>query len=863
MPGMTSPPRLARWLLQWALTGPTRSAIVGDIEEEFARHVAPRLDPRSARRWYWRQTLLSIAACVRGPDAPDAGRAHLKEPRMTLAARVEEVRDDVIGALRQMRRAPAFTALAATTLALGIGANSAIFALVDATLLRPLPVHEPDRIVMLAERTDTGSPSRVSPANLLDWRERARTFDNIAGFAAYVGSMVMPGTDGTPESVTRQWVTSGFFEVFGVRPLVGRTFGPADEVRGAPAAVVINETFWRTRFGGDPSVVGRVVHLDGEPYTIVGVVPRDFQLTGRASLWAVIAIEHDPGERGDHFFQAVGRVRAGVSLDAARADLEAVAAGLAREFPASNAGRRVTFAPLHDALIGSELRLTSMLFLGVVGFVLLICCANVANLLMARAAVRTRELAIRTALGAARGRVVRQLITESLVLAALGGLLGLGIGAAIAAAAPALIPPGLLPPAVTVVFDLRVAAFCVVATLSVGLLFGVAPAWQATRLDTTTVLAADSRAVAGGGGRIRRVLVGAEVATAVVLVAGAGLLLRTLVAVETFDRGYRATEVLTMLVDPLGDRYPTPESLLQFYDAVRRETAAIPGVAAVAWTSDLPLTASDARNLSFEIVGDPAIDERRRPAADSHLVSPEYFDAIQLPIVAGRGFSDRDTADSPKVCLVNEALVHAHLRGRTPLGRQLALRPASRPRAEPASCEIVGVVRQVRGRPDEREAFVQIYRPIAQRPTDDVFLVVRPTRGDAAALTSAVRAAISRVDRDQLVGVRDIQTLEDVAWTATERHRFRAVLVLDLRSSGAHAGDGGRLRHRRLRGAAAAARLRGATGPRREPGRRPAPRRRRRRAGLRRRSRHRPARRRGARTDARCRARRRGSRSIP
>jgi putative ABC transport system permease protein len=260
--------------------------------------------------------------------------------------------------------------------------------------------------------------------------------------------------------------------------------------------------------------------------------------------------------------------------------------------------------------------------------------------------------------------------------------------------------------------------------------------------------------------------------------AGAGLLLRTLVAVETFDRGYRATEVLTMLVDPLGSRYPTRESLLQFLDAVRRETQAVPGVAAAAWSSDLPLTAGDARNLSFEIVGDPAVDERRRPAADNHLVSPEYFDAIQLPIVTGRGFTDRDTAASPQVCLVNEALVGGHLLGRTPLGRHLALRPASRPRAAPMSCEIVGVVRQVRGRPDERDAFVQVYRPIAQRPSDDIFLVVRAATGDAAALTSAVRAAIARVDREQLVSVRDIRTLENVAWTATERHRFRAVLVL-------------------------------------------------------------------------------------
>ncbi len=778
MPVATSPPRLARWILQRALTGPTRSAIVGDIEEEFAAYIVPRLGARAARRWYWRQTVLSIAACLRGPDAPQPARP--MEPRMSLTRRFDELRDDTAGALRQMRRAPGFTALAVTTLALGIGANSAIFALVDATLLRPLPVHEPDRLAMLSERTATGAPSRVSPPNLIDWRERARSFESLAGFAPRVGAMVMPGPDGVAESVSRQWVTAGYFDVFRVRPLIGRTFTDADNAEGAPDTAVINETFWRTRFGGNPAVVGRIVRLDGDPYTIVGVVPRDVQLTGRTSLWAILKISRQPEARGAHYLQVVGRLRAGVSADAARADLESVAAGLARDFPEANAGRRPVLEPLHDALIGSELRLTSLLFLGVVGFVLLICCANVAHLLLARAAVRRRELAIRAALGAGRARVVRQLVTESLVLAAIGGAFGLAIGAAITSAAPTLLPAGLLPPAVTVAFDLRVVAFCAAATLVVGLVFGVAPAWKGTDADPTTALAADSRSVAGGSSRMRGLLVAAEVATAVVLLAGAGLLLRTLIAVETFDRGYRApqAQVLTLYVDPIGSRYPTRESLLQFYQDVRRETAAVPGVAAVAWTTQLPLTAADARDVSFELAGAAAVDDRQRPAADSQTVSPDYFATLDLPIVAGRGFTEHDTPGSPPVCLVNEALVRGHLPAGSPLGRRLALRPTIAPRAEPTLCEIVGVVRQVRGRPDEREPFVQIYRPLTQRADDDIFLVVRAATGDAAALTAAVRAAVGRVDRDQLVDVRDVRTLEDVASTATERHRFRAVLVV-------------------------------------------------------------------------------------
>jgi putative ABC transport system permease protein len=695
---------------------------------------------------------------------------------MSRAHSLDTLHSDVTGAVRQMKRAPAFTALAAATLALGIGANSAIFALVDATLLRPLPVHEPDRLMWLSERTDSGRSSPASPPNLLDWRERNRTFIGMAGFAPGVGGMVMAGADGTAETVSRQWVTSGFFELFGVRALAGRTFSPADDVEGAPAAVVLNEMFWRLRFGGDPTVVGRVVRLDGAPYTIVGVVPRGFQLAGRTNIWAVARLTRNPNARSAHILRAVGRLRPGVSIDAGRADLATVAAGLAREFPATNTGRTVTLAPLHDVLIGAELRLTSLLFLGVVGFVLLICCGNVANLLLARAAARSRELAIRSALGAGRARLARQLLVESLLLAAVGGALGLAIGAAIVHAAPAIVPPGLLPPAVAITFDLRVAAFCAIAALVVGAIFGAAPAWQAAGTEPSAALAVDSRTMTGGGGRLRALLVAGEVATAVMLLVGAGLLLRTLLAVETADRGYRAERVLTMMVDPLGSRYPTRESLLQFFDAVGREAAAIPGVTDVAWTSQLPLTAGEIGDTLFEIVGAPAARENERPAADLQVVSPSYFRAIDLPLVAGRGFDEHDTPRGRPVCVVDEALTRNHLRGRTAIGVQLSLWQAAASRSAPATCEVVGVVRHARGRADEREELAQIYLPLAQRPSDDLYFVAR-AGGEAAALAPAVRAAIARIDREQLVSVRDVTTLEGVAATATERHRFRALLV--------------------------------------------------------------------------------------
>jgi putative ABC transport system permease protein len=693
---------------------------------------------------------------------------------MRIAHRLAEFRQDMTFASRQLRRSPSFTLVAVLTLSLGIGANSAIFALVDATLLRPLPVPGADRLVMMWERSKTSARGLVAPLNLIDWRDRNRTFESMAGAGPGVGGMVMSGAGGTTETVPRQWVTVGFFDVLGVRPIAGRTFLPSDESQRANV-VVMAEGFWRTHFNADPAIAGREIRFDGTPYTVVGVVPDESQLLGRTGIWAMAPIARVPALRTAYGLRAIGRLKPGVTIEAARSDVTAVAEGLAREFPATNQGRGITIESLHNALIGSDVRRTALLFLGVVGFVLLICCANVANLLVARATVRTRELAVRAAIGASRRRIIRQLLTESLLLSGIGGVLGVGLGAAILSVAPSIIPQGLLPGAVTLAFDLRVAGFCAAAALVVGLVFGLAPAMKAADLSSTHVGTSDTR-TATGRGRLRALLVMGEVATAVVLLCGAGLLLRTLLVVEGVDRGYRAEHILSMLVDPLGARYPTPAALTQFFESLEQEIRAVPGVRGVAWTSTLPLGDAYAGRTFFEIVGEQASEESQRPSADYQIVSPTYFETLDLPVATGRAFTDRDTRESPQVCIVNETFVQRYLPGRSPVGLRVALRFS--PTAQPVVREIVGVARQVKGRPDESEPLVQVYVPLAQNLMDDIFLIVRPNAGRARALASSVRAAIGRIDRDQLVSVRDVRTLEDVAWEATSRHRFRAVLVM-------------------------------------------------------------------------------------
>ena len=586
----------------------------------------------------------------------------------------------------------------------------------------------------------------------------------------------MANADGTGESISRQWVSSRFFSTLGIKPVAGRIINDDDEKQRA-RVVVMSESLWRTRFASDPSVVGRELRLDGAQYRVVGIVPKEFQITGRSSIWALVPIDRRPQLRGLRVFQAIGRLKPGVSLETANADLSSVADGLANEFPQANKGRGVALQRMHDFVVGGDLRFTSVTFLGVVGFVLLICCANVANLLLARATAHPRELAIRSALGAGRRRVVRQLLTESLVLSTMGGIAGVAIGAGILQVAPSLIPQGLLPPVVTIAFDGRVVLFCAGAALFVGILFGLAPAWQAREFATACVMAADNRTSTGRGETVRGLLVAGEVATAVLLLFGAGLLLRTLLAVEHVHRGYRADSVLTMLVDPLGGRYPTQASLLQFFDQVEKEVAGVPGVRTIGWSSTLPLDQTDNDQIQFDIVGDAPVDDSKRPNASFQIVSPAYFHAVDLPIVSGRNFSALDATGGVQVCIVNEAFVRSHLKGRSPIGAQVSMRPGSTT-ARAVVREIVGVARQVKGRPDETEDIDQIYVPMAQNAVDDIYLVVRPASGRAEGLASSVRAAIGRIDKENLVGVRRVLTLDEIAHEATERHRFRAAMVV-------------------------------------------------------------------------------------
>jgi putative ABC transport system permease protein len=694
-------------------------------------------------------------------------------PRRELLA---DLIQDLRLATRMLRKQSALTLMVVLTLAVGIGANGGLFALVDRVLLRDLPLPDPDRLVTIWERTETTPESRVSPNNFVDWMQRNESFAAMGAVIPNTGSMVM-STPGGAETVSRQWVTTGIFDALGVVPVVGRTFAGADIADGANA-VVFSEAFWRARFAADPNIVGQSFRFDGDPFTVVGVVPQQAELLAPVSMWAARRIEGLPeGLRGSYQLQTVARLKPGVSIDTASDELARIAADLEREHPTTNEGRGVALEPLRDVVLGADLKRTSLLFLGVVGFVLLICFANIANLLLARNAARGNELSIRSVLGADSGRLKRQFATENFLLAALGGLAGLALAYVVLRVAPALIPRELLPRGVSLDLDWRVAVFCVGATLLVAVLFTFASGRQVSELTQLREGVSSGRRVTDRSSRTREALVVAQVATAVVLLYGAGLLTRTLIEVDTVDPGYRAPSVLSMVVDPLASTYPTPAALLQFFGDIETELAAIPGFASAAWTTGLPLRGSMSGRLFFDVAGETPAVPSERPTADLQVVSSGYFGTLDLPIFAGRAFGGGDRVGSPPVCIVNEAFVERRLRGGSAIGRTVQMWRAEDSVEAPRTCEVVGVAANVKRSADELEAPTQIYFPFAMAPDDDTFLVVRPESGDAAALAPQVRAAIARVDRESLVSVTNVITLDGVATQATARYRFRATLI--------------------------------------------------------------------------------------
>lgn len=678
---------------------------------------------------------------------------------------------------RMLRKQSGLTSAVVLTLALGVGATGAIFALVDTVLLRDLPFPQPERLLTITERTDTSPAGPVSPLNMVDWQRRNRSFDEIGGYVPNVGAMVRGGPDG-PETATRQWVTEGVFRALGVTPVVGRTFLREDDLAQANV-VVLAESYWRNRFGADPEIVGEAIQLDGDSYTVVGVVPDAAQLIGRANLWAMFSIQDaPPGARRAYQLQTVARLKPRVSLEMATDDLAGIAESLAREYPETNEGRGVALEPLRDAVLGADLRRTSLLFLAVAGIVLVMCFANIANLLLTRTAARGQELAIRAALGADRGRLLRQFWTENLVLSMLGGVVGLVFAGVLLRVAPSFVPGSLLPPGIELGFDARIVLFCGAATVVAGVLFSFVSASQFVELASPEHSAPGSRVVTDRSSRTRELLVVGQVATAVALLYCAGLLSRTLLELNDVDPGYGAQSVLSMYVDPHSSVYPTPADLVRFYDAVDAEVEALPAVASAAWTSALPFGGSMMSTRFFELAGQPAAVPTQRPTTRFQVVSGDYFRTLDLPLLSGRTFDTRDGADGARTCIVNEAFMRVHMTGRQPVGEQVTRWLTDAPDGEGTVCEVVGVAGNTRAQPDETSASPQLYVPVAQLTLGDIYLAVRPITGDAETLASSVRAAIARIDREQLVGVRHVETLAAIGREATAAYRFRATLVI-------------------------------------------------------------------------------------
>jgi len=757
------PPALAAWWLARALPRDMREAFLGDLEERFHHEILPTRGLRAARRWYWREALRApLNLPLRLPRGPTRRRSTARGFMSTLSY-------DLRFALRLLGRQPGFTAIVVLTLGLGIGATTAIYSAVHPILVESLPYPDAGRLVMVWEREPNGETSNVGYATFRDLADAATSFDHLAAVGYW--ETILTGT-AEPERLKGQSVSGGYFGALGVAPALGRDFTADEDVPGAPRAAILSHALWRARFGGDSSLVGRAITLGGFPYTVVGVMPATFEnvLSPDAELWRPLRYDASLAWacRTCRHLRAVGRLKPDVSPTAAARELDVLFARMLADYPTEYASAGFAVPTVHAQVTGG-VRGALLALGGAVALVLLIACANVANLLLARGAQREGEFALRAALGAGRGRLIRQILTESLVLALGGGLLGVGIAFLGVRALLALSPVD-LPRLGAIAVSGEVLAFALAVTTVVGVGFGLVPALHAARHDPSDGMRRDPRRVGGGRQATRAVLVISEVALALLVLVGSGLLLRSMSRLLAVSPGFDPEGLVTLQVQTGGPRFQTDSATWAFFERVRETVRAVPGVAAVGLTSQLPLSGDfDASGIHIE--AKPLPNPEDAPSAFRFGVSPGYLETMRIPVIRGRSLEETDHGGAPAVALVNQALARRAWPGEDPIGHRIRVGgPTSGPWRT-----VVGVVGDVTHLSLAADRPATVYLPETQwRWADFAMSLVVRTRGEPAAMIPALRRAIRALDPDQPI-VRVAPMLQVVAQSAAQR-RFTLVL---------------------------------------------------------------------------------------
>src|ERR1043166_1683018 len=675
---------------------------------------------------------------------------------------------DILYAIRSLAKHPGFTAIALITLALGIGANTAIFSVVNAVLLRPLPYDDPERIVWLWDTQPQLATTPTSLPDFLGWKEQNRSFEHLAAFQG--GNMFVDAGDGSTDTPVGL-VTPELFSVFHVSPILGRTFTNEETQPGRFRVAVLSHSMWQSRFGSDPNVSGRTIQLNGAAYTIIGVMPPGFSFPGRAELWRPLPIDPSKLDPGPHYLNVVGRLKPGVRLAQAQADMSTIAARLSQQYKEKNAGHGVKVEPLTNVVVG-DVGLALYVLLGAVGFVLLIACANLANLMLARVGTRQKEIAVRTALGASRLRIVRQLLTESVMLAVVGG--GAGVFLAIWGVRwIGSLSADTLPRVHELSVDPRVAGFTLLISVVTGVLFGLAPALQVSRPDLNDALKESGRSTAGlRRNRLRSALVVSEVALSLVLLVGAGLMIRSFAKLNQVDPGVKSAEVMTMGVAVLPKQYPDDWQVAQIYSQILERAASAPGVVSAGAISDLPLTGSNISD-SFTIEGRPPIAKEAEPSTEYHIVTPRYFESMGIPLLSGRDVAHTDTRQSPNVVVINEVFARRHFAGENPLGHRLKLQGQER---DPLL--IIGVVGNARQLGLDQQPTPEVYVPLLQDPLSlnyRAMTIVARSKSGPGAIAAPLRAAVTSVDKS--LPVYALKPMTEYLHDSLLRRRFNLILL--------------------------------------------------------------------------------------